>query len=317
MRPMYLRLSITDRCNFRCGYCRPGPGAAGADGPAAGPRLPDAALLDLVQRLHRVRPLYKVRLTGGEPLLRPGVVELVARLRAALPEVELCLTTNGAHLAPLARPLRRAGLDRVNVSMDTADPARFAQLTGGDLAPVLAGIAAARAAGFTRLKLNAVLQRSCGSADQLCALLDTARRHGAQIRFIELMPIGQAMHLYPQEHLPAGEALRRLSARFKHVRALARRGTAQEHLLRDAEGLFTVGFISPISAPFCAGCERLRLDCRGRLFACLRDWEGVALGPLLGAGQEAALLGALQGLLLRKAPAGASWPPRPMVSIGG
>lgn len=308
----YLRLSLVDRCNFRCSYCRPEP-----EREPCQPGLADEQLLELVRRLDQVTPLAKVRLTGGEPLLHPRPVELVAGLRRRLPAARLCLTTNGTRLSRLALPLRQAGLDAINVSLDAADAQTFRRATGGgDLGRVLDGMAAARAAGIPRLKLNAVLMRSTGSAEQLTALVRLAHAQGYEPRFIELMPMGSASSLFRQEHLPADEALRRLGSELRHQGSLGRQGTARRHLFTDGEQQITVGLISPVSHPFCHGCDRLRLDSRGRLFPCLRSLRRLDLGALPDgeipadvAQQIRAAVGGASGL--------ERWPRRQMVAIGG
>jgi GTP 3',8-cyclase len=183
----YVRLSLTAACDLRCRYCRveAGPGVP------PGPPLTVEETLALLLRIRRLAGLRKVRLTGGEPLTRPDVVEVTRRLRSALPEVELGLTTNGTRLAALAAPLRAAGLDRINVSLDTLSRRRFFALTGRDGLPdVLRGIRAAGAAGLAPLRLNAVLLRSA-SGQELSALVRFAARESAEIRFIELMPLGR------------------------------------------------------------------------------------------------------------------------------
>lgn len=318
MKALYLRLSVTDQCNLRCRYCRPDDcgGASSAEG-ATKSALDDGRLLDLVWHIHQVRPLKKIRLTGGEPLIRPGLISLVGRLRRFLPVTELCLTTNGSLLSRLAQPLRDAGLDKLNISLDVADAGRFKELTGGDLGRVHAGLDAANRAGFEGLKLNAVLQRSCGSEEQLAGLVAVAREHCCEIRFIELMPMGGAADLFLREHLPATEALARLCRRHTHVGRLDFQGTAQRHLFRDGDALFPVGLISPISHPFCDTCNRLRLDSRGRLFSCLRESDGTDLALLLRDSRDAELRSHIAAMIRDKCPVEQDWPMHSMASIGG
>jgi cyclic pyranopterin phosphate synthase len=305
----YLRLSVTDRCNFRCVYCRPD-----GEPPTAG-ELDGATLLGLVRRIDGVWPLRKIRLTGGEPLLRPDLCELVAGLRRSFPDAELCLTTNGSRLAPRARALREAGLDRLNISLDGADARTFAAVTGGaDLGAVLEGLDAARAAGFSHLRLNAVLLASAAGA-RLTELVRLAARHDAELRFIELMPIGPAAALEPRERLSAADALATLRRDLDYVRPLDPSATARRHLLRDGVRELVVGFIAAVSEPFCAGCDRLRLDARGRLYSCLREGAGL---DLVAAAREP---GGLEALLTRAAakrpPRAGHWEPRRMVALGG
>ncbi len=312
--PLYLRLSITDRCNLRCDYCKP----HGHTPPDAAPPLSDEALVRLVGDLDAARTIGKLRLTGGEPLVRPGVVELVQKLRARLPGAELCLTTNGTRLARLAEPLGRAGVSAVNISIDTLNKARFKALTGGRLDRVIQGAEAARDARFKRLKLNAVLQRSV-NGDELPELLRFAGSLGAELRFIELMPMGSAAATFPQESLRAEQALARLRRAFPYLRALGRQSTATRHLLRVDGRDVTVGFITPVSHPFCRDCSRLRLDAFGLLSPCLRrgesfDLTGAGAGGLEQANQVAEVL---RGIGTARRDIATGWPSRVMASIGG
>ncbi|MDY0002638.1 MAG: radical SAM protein [Polyangia bacterium] len=315
---MYLRLSVTDACDFRCWYCRPvGSGPV----PAAGPPLGREAILALISALHRAAPLSKIRLTGGEPLLRPDLEEIVEALRALVPEAELTLTTNGSGLELRATGLRAAGLDRINVSLDSVDPARFAEITGRDaLEKVKRGVLAARAAGFAPPKLNAVLLRH-GAGAEMGALLDFAASQGSELRFIELMPFGPAKARFQTEFLPMAEALDRLRKAGGYLGPLPSSATAQRHLFQRHSGEVVVGFIPSVTEPFCARCDRLRLDARGRLFPCLRRERGLDLTPLLpAAGQpldEAAFAEAVHGMLAAKGLPDHHWPARSLAGIGG
>jgi cyclic pyranopterin phosphate synthase len=309
----YLRLSVTDRCNLRCLYCR-----RDSDGPYV-PRddtLSYEETLDLVDALHEAIPLRKVRVTGGEPLVRAELPTLVAGLRTHLPHAELCLTTNGTLLGRHAASLRAAGLDRINISLDSTDPRRFADLTqGGSLARVLAGVETAHEAGFEGTKVNAVLLRSV-NGDQLAHLVRTTHEHGCEIRFIELMPVGDGAALFDQEYLSADDALARLSRTFEHVADRGMNGTARRHRFRDGDREFTVGFITSVSHPFCRNCDRLRLDCRGQLYTCLRCSEGTDLMTPLRQGEKEELDRRIRLLLPAKSPA-EGWPEHRMVAIGG
>ncbi|MBN2498749.1 MAG: radical SAM protein [Deltaproteobacteria bacterium] len=311
---VYLRLSIEDACNLRCTYCRPEHEVRLSE-PA--PVLAAGELEVLARAIDAVEPVYKLRLTGGEPLLRPDAVELTARLREALPDAELCLTTNGTLLAPLARPLAGAGLARINVSLDSADAKRYAALTrGGDLGATLAGIEAARSAGLERIKLNTVLLEH-GNGDALADLLRLAARLDCEIRFIELMPIGVAAGLHREEFLSCDRAFERLASRFEPLGPLPPSSTARRSAF-DVEGRrVEVGFISSVSAPFCDRCDRLRLDCRGRLYACLRRWDGLDLAGPMRAGGRDALPERIRRVLAAKCPPESDWPGRQMSAIGG
>ncbi|MFZ5788158.1 MAG: GTP 3',8-cyclase MoaA [Acidobacteriota bacterium] len=312
---VYVRLSITDRCDLRCLYCR-------ARGPAAGAReggaeaLSAGELARLMGVVDGVAPVRKVRLTGGEPLLRDDVVEVVAALRRALPGAAIAMTTNGRRLPEAAAALGRAGLDAVNVSLDVDDERRYAALTGGSLAPVLEGLEAARAAGLGTIKLNAVLLASY-NADRLAEVVRLAARYGAEPRFIELMPSGPAAELHPREYVSAGEALERLGRAFEPRGSLGRSGAAERYAFRDGDRTIVVGLITPVSSPFCAECDRLRLDARGRLLACLRRSESTDLGGPLRRGDDAAVRRTVLEALAAKRPPEEGWACRDMSAIGG
>lgn len=320
LNPLYLRLSVTSRCNLHCPYCR-----SEDLEPGQSDTLADEEMLQLVQQIDRVAAIGKVRLTGGEPLRRPNLPELIRRLRRVLPSAELCLTTNGTLLAALAAPLKQAGIDGINISLDAVDQQRYRAGTGGGIVDdVLAGLEAARGAGFARLKINAVLQRSI-NADELVRLVRLAHRYGGAMRFIELMPIGIAAEIFEREYLPADEALSRIGAELSYLGPLGTEGTAQLHRFRDRREPdtnndnqeITIGFITPISHPFCDTCNRVRLDCRGHLRSCLRLQDGVDLAAPLRAGHGEELERRIRAALQDKCPATASWPDRPMSAIGG
>jgi GTP 3',8-cyclase len=312
-RPIYLRLSLTDGCNLRCRYCRPAHSVP-AD---AVPPASDAELLGLLGVLREELTLYKLRLTGGEPLLRPGLPALVARLRAQWPDAHLAMTTNGILLPRRAAALRAAGLESVNLSLDAADAESFRRLSrGGRLDDVLAGLRAARRAGFAPVKINTVLIRSVNGRG-LADLVRLAAEAGCEIRFIELMPCGEGAMLPAGEFLSADEALARLSDRFEYLGAAASTATARRHRLRVEGRETVVGFISAVSRPFCDGCDRLRLDCRGRLLGCLRRSESIDLLTPYRAGDREAVRRAVRLALAGKGPPDATWPGRHMVAIGG
>jgi len=313
--PVYLRLSVTDRCNLRCRYCRTDGQTATASG------LPDEAMLRIVGAMARLVPVRKIRFTGGEPLLRVGLPALVGKLRRLLPSAELAMTTNGTLLHHAAAALRDHGLDAVNISLDTTDPGHFDGLTGGGrLDPVLAGVAAARRAGFRRLKLNAVLLRSL-RGKPLAELVRFAARCGCEVRFLELMPIGAGALIYERERLPADEALADLRRTFGHPVELPSSSNARRYRFDLDGAAVTVGLIAPVSHPFCAGCDRLRLDAHGRLYPCLRSTEAWELGPCLSDCDSAlALAIGLRAAIGRKDSIQAIdrvWPARSMAATGG
>ncbi len=275
---LYLRLSITDDCNLRCRYCRPERDSHGRADPAA---ASDDELFDIIRLIRDEYPIHKVRVTGGEPLLRKNVPRIVARLRAELPRVELALSTNGLLLAPIAAELRSAGLNAINISIDTLDAAAFRRLTrGGNLNTVLAGLDAARAAGFAPIRLNAVLMRSVNGS-RLAELVSLAAKRDCEIRFIELMPYGEGAAIYDEEFLSGDEALESLQQSFTYIGPASDSATAARfRFLVDGKER-TVGLITTVSHPPCERCDRLRLDSRGRIYACLRTPVGVdLLGPL-------------------------------------
>ncbi|WP_101832589.1 GTP 3',8-cyclase MoaA [Frankia canadensis] len=279
-----LRVSLTDRCNLRCSYCMPPEGL---------PWLPSERLLtdDEVVRLVgiavRALGVTEVRLTGGEPTLRPGLAALVARLAALRPRPALSLTTNGLSLARLAAPLRAAGLDRVNVSLDTTDPERFARLTHRDrLGDVLAGLRAAAASGLVPVKVNAVLLRDVND-DEAPRLLRWALGEGYELRFIEQMPL-DAQHGWQRSSMvSAPEILAALRAEFA-LRAVPGRGSAPAELFEVDGGPGRVGVIGSVSAPFCAACDRVRLTADGQVRTCLfaREESDLRAALRAGAGDE-------------------------------
>jgi GTP 3',8-cyclase len=313
-RPASLRVSVTDRCNQRCQYCRPALRAeAGRGAP-----LSDDALVHLIGAIARAVPVRKIRLTGGEPLLRPALGDLVGRLRDLLPSAELALTTNAALLPALAGELRRRTLDAINISVDTLEPARFRRLTGGALGPVLAGIEAARAAGFSGLKLNAVLMRSI-NGERLPELVRFAASAASEIRFIELMPVGAGAALFAREYLPVAEALAVLRGAFEYVAPLPRSSNAERHLFDVGGARAAVGLIAPVSHPFCSTCDRLRLDARGRLFPCLRRERSIDLAPLLANGASGVAFAVRRAIDSKRVsfPMATEWSHRSMAATGG
>jgi cyclic pyranopterin phosphate synthase len=277
-----LRISVTDRCNFRCPYCMP----ADTYGPAYR-FLPRADILTFeeITRLARIfleLGAVKLRLTGGEPLLRDGFVELV-RLLAALPgNPDLALTTNGLLLAPLAKPLRDAGLHRITVSLDSLDDETFRALNGRRHGPsrVLEGIAAAEQAGFTSLKINAVVVRGINED----SVIDLARRfRGTRhvLRFIEYMDVGSLNGWRLEQVVPAGEILSRLADVFPLSPLPPRHPGETARRFGYDDGAGEIGIVASVTMPFCGACSRARLSTDGRLFTCLFATEGTDLkGPL-------------------------------------
>lgn len=292
----YLRLSITDRCNLRCHYCLP-PGGVALKSHADILRYEE--LLTLV-RVAVELGIVNFRVTGGEPLVRRGVVNFIADV-AAIPGVEdLALTTNGQLLAGMAAPLKAAGLRRVNVSLDTLRPWRYRSLTrGGQLQAVLAGLEAALAAGLHPVKVNCVVMRGVND-DEIAEFADLSRDRPLHVRFIELMPLGHASGAGPDSLVTSAEIRERLAAAVPVDKAeVTGHGPARYYRLPGAEG--TVGFISPMTEHFCPGCNRLRLSADGRLYPCLAFTSEVDVrGPLRAGATEAELAGLFRQALAGK-----------------
>jgi len=272
-----LRLSVTDRCNYRCLYCMPEQGVA---------ILAHDDLLSLEEMARHVTWLSShagicsVKLTGGEPLVRKGITSLIQQL-AALPAIhEVSLTTNGSLLASMAEGLKTAGLKRVNISLDSLDPQRFAEITrGGNLQHCLDGITLAEQVGLTPIKLNTVLQRSTWK-QEMPALLDYAASIGAEIRFIELMRMGTEREWCNSEFVSIDEVRDQLGAEIV-LEDHPGPAPAQRTLARWRGSMVNVGWITPRSHPFCERCERLRMDARGLLRRCLMDTSTLDLPHLL------------------------------------
>ncbi len=316
-----LRISVTDRCNIRCFYCMPERG---------GEFAPVSQLLsfpEIMRFLAAAMPLgiQKVRLTGGEPLLRPKLPDLIAQI-AEMPGVhDVALTTNAVLLERMAKPLYNAGLRRLNVHLDTLDRERFRQITRRDDLPrVLAGIETALEAGFRSIKLNAVAIRGVTEPD-VVPLARFARDRNIEIRYIEFMPL-DAQHLWSRDRvLLADEMIKTLSAAFGPLTPVPDpdpRAPATEY--QYADGSVRVGFIASVSRPFCLNCNRLRLTADGKLRYCLFAREETDVRPLLAAGAgEAELERAIRSTVWKKwaghqidSPLFAA-PNRPMYSIGG
>ena len=287
-RPLHdLRLSVIEACNFRCPYCMPADRVPDDHGLGSDRRLSFDEIETLVRGFARLG-VRKLRITGGEPLLRRRLPELIARL-ASVPGIEdIALTTNGSLLAQHARPLREAGLTRVTVSLDALDPERFRTLSGGrgNVDAVLAGIAAAQAAGFAPIKLNCVVQRGVNDGE-LLPLAAFAREHGHVLRLIEYMDVGTCNGWSPERVVPSRELLERLHARWplQSLQPHYRGEVAARHAYVDGRG--EVGFVSSVSAPFCGDCHRARVSADGRLYTCLFAGEGHDLRSALTGGEGA------------------------------
>ncbi len=304
----YLRLSVTDLCNYRCRYCMP------AEGVEKGPHGSVLTVEELVEIGEAAVKLgvRKIRLTGGEPLVRRGILDICRGLRA-IPELkELCLTTNGSLLPELAQPLREAGVDRLNISLDTLKPERFQEITRrGTLDEVMKGIRAAEDAGFQNLKLDTVLMGGVND-DEIGDFLALTMEHPWEVRFIELMAMGPCAAWPKERFLPVTEVLRR----FPQLEKIRPNGVARRYRLPGAVG--TAGLIAPVSYEFCGDCRRIRVTADGRLKGCLHSREEIPLRGLHGdALTEAIRRGILQKPKGHHLTEHASDTPRTMNQIGG
>jgi cyclic pyranopterin phosphate synthase len=284
-----LRVSLTDRCNLRCTYCMPAEGLDWLPKPTL---LTDDEIVRLLGVAVRHLGVTEIRFTGGEPLLRPGLVGIVAQTATLTPRPKMSVTTNGLGLSKLAPALAEAGLDRVNVSVDTLRPDRFQTLTRRDrLDDVIAGAHAADAAGLRPVKLNAVLMRGIND-DEAADLLGFALEHGYELRFIEQMPL-DAQHAWRREEMVAGdEILAQLRALYTlepdpEVRGAAPAETWIVDGFTGADGRpAKVGVIASVTQPFCGACDRTRLTADGQVRNCLFGQEETDLRGLLRAGAD-------------------------------
>jgi cyclic pyranopterin phosphate synthase len=318
-----LRLSVTDRCNYRCVYCRTGEEGAQYS------ELPIADYARIL-RVFVSLGIEKIRLTGGEPLLRQGLLDLIretAQLRPAFSDtpLDIALTTNGHLLAPLARPLREAGLSRITVSMDAVDPETFTRITRvpGSFERVRDGIRAAQDAGLGPVKVNCVLMRGFNDS-QIEAFAEFSRNEGVIVRFIEFMPLEEGRTWAPETVVPMEEIVTRLNAVRplvelppNHISETARRFTF-------ADGRGEIGIIAPVSRPFCGHCSRVRLTSDGKVRTCLFSQSDHDLIGLMhrGASDEAMRLWIHRVIERKEArhhigEPGFLKPSRSMVHIGG
>lgn len=281
----YLRISLTDRCNLRCRYCMPADGAH---------LIPHSEILSFEEILRLAEAaaklgISKIRLTGGEPLVRQSIVDLIARMNEIEGINEIVLTTNGILLGDMADELKKAGVKRVNISLDTLDPDKYREITrGGDLSKVLAGIEAAKRAGLTPIKINTVALGGFND-DEFADFVELTRDNDISVRFIELMPIG---------HADVGEGYgfisnQELLDKFPELVAEPENkfSVASEYRLPGAKG--TVGFISALSNHFCAQCNKIRLTSDGKIKPCLHSNEEIPMKPVLMKGTDEEVIAAL------------------------
>ncbi|HHZ70814.1 MAG TPA: GTP 3',8-cyclase MoaA [Methylococcaceae bacterium] len=272
----YLRLSVTDRCDFRCVYCMSEEMTF----------MPRAQILTL-EEIYQVAKAFtelgvtKLRVTGGEPLIRRNILELLNKLGNLQGLDELVMTTNGSHLDKMAQDLKKADVKRLNISLDTLNPERFKRLTRtGDLQQVLRGIVAAKEQGFERIKLNAVILKN-RNHDEVVDLVRYAVEHGFDISFIEEMPLGQVSdHSRAEAYYPSYKIREDLAQHFSLSPTTDKTGGPSNYFRVDG-GATRVGFISPHSENFCSQCNRVRLTAEGRLLLCLGNEDSVDLKKVL------------------------------------
>lgn len=314
----YLRLSLTDACNFRCSYCLP-------DGYRKAKAAPANLSVDEIYRLvsgFADLGLWKVRLTGGEPTLRPEFLEIASAVSHVAGIRRSAVTTNGYRLAARAQSYADAGIDAVNISMDSLKPERFRAITGHDrLGEILRGIDACRAAGMAGVKLNSVLLKGLND-DELDDFIAFVIRHDLALRFIEVMRTNDNPGYFAAHHLPGAFVSDRLEALgWRKLARQAGAGPAVEYA--NPAGSGRIGIIAPYSKDFCASCNRLRVSATGKLHLCLFGDAGIDLRPLLqDDAQRPELVSRLQRLVVTKAPAhllhqGNSGATPHLASIGG
>ncbi len=317
-----LRVSLTDRCNLRCAYCMPAEGLDWLPGPDV---LTDDEVVRLISIAVNRLGITEVRFTGGEPLLRRGLPAIVARTAALNLRPEISLTTNGIGLARLAGPLRHAGLDRLNVSLDTLSLDTFATLTRRHRLPdVLAGLAAAAAAGLTPVKVNTVLMRGVND-HEAAGLLRFCLDRGYQLRFIEQMPLDAQHGWRRTDMVTADEILAALSAQFSLIPAdPTSRGSAPAEAFLVDGGPGRVGVIGSVTRPFCGACDRVRLTADGQIRNCLfARHESDLRTPLRAGASDDHLADIWCRAVAAKLPGhgindpGFLQPARPMSAIGG
>jgi cyclic pyranopterin phosphate synthase len=316
-----LRVSLTDRCNLRCSYCMP---AEGLDWLPGDEVLTDDEVVHLVRVGVQHLGIREVRFTGGEPLVRRGIVDIVGRVHEIDPDVEISMTTNALGLARVAGPLAEAGLHRVNVSLDSVRRDTFHEITRRDrLDDVIAGLAASEAAGLGPVKVNAVLMRGVND-DQAAELLQWCIDRGYELRFIEQMPL-DAQHGWSREGMiTADEIFDRLEQDFVLSAAEEPRGSAPAEKFLVDGGPATVGVIASVTRPFCGDCDRVRLTADGQVRNCLFARQESDLRAALRAGASDEVLAERWRVAMRGKAAGHGiddptflQPDRPMSAIGG
>lgn len=312
----YLRLSVTDRCNLRCTYCMPAEGI---------PWQSHEKIMSYEEMLIFVRAaaslgISKIRLTGGEPLVRKGIVSFISELKALDGVTDISLTTNGMLLSSMAQDLKDAGLDRLNLSLDSLDPQRFNKITrGGDLAKVLSGLERAIEVGIEPVKLNVVVIREL--EQDFSKFVDLAMRLPIHVRFIEYMPIGKGSFWRENNYVPVSEIKERLAPfGLREAEEGRPKGWGPAVYFKPEGALGTVGFIGPCTRIFCAECNRLRLTSDGKLRTCLFSVKELDIKQVLrDGGREQAIIDCIKSALAEKPKERPQFEPpeRSMSEIGG
>ncbi|MGI6722461.1 MAG: GTP 3',8-cyclase MoaA [Anaerovoracaceae bacterium] len=307
----YMRISVTDLCNLRCKYCMPAEGVK---------KLPHDQMMTREELLNAARAgaelgIKKIRLTGGEPMVKHGILEICKGISEIEGIQELCMTTNGTYLPEYAADLKKAGVNRLNISLDTLNPEKFRDITrGGDLMDVLDGIRTADAVGFENLKVNVVLAKGFND-DEIRDFVELTRHDDLEVRFIELMPIGDGIGFNRQQYISADEVL----AKVPELISLDReQGVAKLYALPRAKG--RVGLIRPISCEFCEGCNKIRLTSDGKIKPCLHSNQEYSIRGKDFEGIKQTMIDAIMGKPERRAPMDEIHPSetsRTMNQIGG
>ncbi len=295
MEITYLRVSVTDKCNLKCFYCRPDNSEF----------VPHEEILryEEITKIVRAMTKYglrKVRITGGEPLVRPDLDELIRMIRQ-IPHIhDISLTTNAITLAKHAEKLRKAGLDRLNISIDSLKPDLFYQITKGRLEDVLEGIRVSKKLGFDPIKVNAVIVKGLNENEAL-DFVEFGKEYGVEVRFIEMMPIGADQIKWDKDMVqPLEEIKRKIEERYGKLIPAISIGSGAARVYKIPKIGTKVGFITPMSNPFCDGCSKLRLTAEGHIKLCLRTDDEIDIKTVLRNGTEEDLDRFIQKVLIEK-----------------
>ncbi len=291
----YLRVSVTDKCNLKCFYCRPDNSEF----------VPHDEILryEEIARLVRAMTKYglkKVRITGGEPLVRPQLEELVKMLKEIPQITDISLTTNGITLSKHAEKLRKAGLDRLNISIDSLKPELFYQITKGRLEDVLEGIKVSKELGYDPIKVNAVIVRGLNEEEAL-DFVEFGAEYGVEVRFIEMMPVGGELINWSEDKVQPLEQIKtKIEQKYGKLLPAISIGSGAARVYKVPKLGTKVGFITPISNPFCDGCSKLRLTAEGHIKLCLRTDEEIDAKPVIRNGTDEDLDRFIQKVLIEK-----------------